>query len=322
MQKRKPDADPPRAAAAAPGGEVYVVVVRHGERIDEVNRPEWVRIRTDETRHDPLLTENGWKQGGAAATAVRAKLNDSLGVEVVPIVYSSPAARCLSTAAAMAPGLGFGEIIPAYALNCCAAAKNGGVVCFPKGKPSAQTVQGAKLAVWPPCGDPAKIDAAQGRSRVFAKAVVELASQHEPGSVVVMVTHREGIWELQDHCRQKIARQRYCSQHYYAVQGGQITSWDVAAHRRTPTPPRSAGMSDVETALEQGKGTLVVNDPVLLVGTPGASSTAFGEALQSGESVEVCSVVVEGEEESGHFVLVERGNGERGWLAVTAIRRG
>lgn len=309
------------AAAREPDGEVYVVVVRHGERLDEINRGEWRRIRTDETRHDPPLTETGWKQGGAAAAAVRKRLNDTLGAEVVPTVYSSPAVRCLSTAAAMAPGLGFGEIIPAHGLNCCAAAKDRGVGCFPKSRPSAKTVQGAKVAVWPPCGDPAKVDEAhrRGRRGGFIKHVVELASQHEPGSVVVMVTHREGLWELLDHCNQKITA-KYCSQSYYRVQDGKIVSWNLAAHRRTPTPPRTAGLSDVQAALEQGKGSVVVSDPVLLVHTPGASSTAFGEPLQGGESVQVCSAVVEAEEEAGQFVLVERSNGERGWLPVAAIR--
>ena len=38
-------------------------------------------------------------------------------------IYSSPTARTLGTAAAMAQEVGVSRVLPAYGLNCCAAAK-------------------------------------------------------------------------------------------------------------------------------------------------------------------------------------------------------
>eukprot|EP00756_Hemistasia_phaeocysticola_P037918 Hpha_TRINITY_DN16728_c1_g10::TRINITY_DN16728_c1_g10_i1::g.78366::m.78366 len=333
MQRTPAAAEAPPAALHHPaprggggGGPVYVVVVRHGERLDEANRVEWRKTRTEETRADPPLTELGWKQAGAAGAAIRQKLADIFGPQAVPTVYSSPAVRCLSTAAGMAPVLQFKEVVPAYALNCCAAAKDWGVGSFPRKRPSAQTVRGATLACWPPHGDPEKVDEGQKgmrrRGGGFEKFVAELASRHDGGDVVVMVTHREGIWELQQHCKEKIARQKYCSTHYYRVEGDKVVTWDVESHRRTPTPPRSSDKSDFEANLEQGKGTLIVDAPhVFLVSTPGAPATAFGDPLTAGEKVELCSVAVEAEADAGHFVLVERSNGDRGWLPIADFRR-
>lgn len=40
-----------------------VVLVRHGERLDEADRFAWQQTRTHETQYDPPLTKTGWILG-------------------------------------------------------------------------------------------------------------------------------------------------------------------------------------------------------------------------------------------------------------------
>ena len=40
-----------------------VVLVRHGERLDEADRFAWQQMRTHETQYDPPLTKTGWILG-------------------------------------------------------------------------------------------------------------------------------------------------------------------------------------------------------------------------------------------------------------------
>ena len=37
----------------------YVILVRHGERLDEADREAWRRLRTHDTQYDPPLTSTG-----------------------------------------------------------------------------------------------------------------------------------------------------------------------------------------------------------------------------------------------------------------------
>jgi len=70
----------------------------------------------------PFDVSPGYKQSSLAAKKVLQQLANS-GAPPVTTIYSSPTARTLGTAAAMAQEVGVSRVLPAYGLNCCAAAK-------------------------------------------------------------------------------------------------------------------------------------------------------------------------------------------------------
>ncbi len=41
----------------------FIVLVRHGERLDEVDRYAWQQMRTHDNQYDPPLTKTGRGQG-------------------------------------------------------------------------------------------------------------------------------------------------------------------------------------------------------------------------------------------------------------------
>lgn len=41
----------------------FIVLVRHGERLDEVDRYAWQQMRTHDNQYDPPLTKTGRVQG-------------------------------------------------------------------------------------------------------------------------------------------------------------------------------------------------------------------------------------------------------------------
>jgi hypothetical protein len=210
---------------------VHVIVVRHGERLDEADRIGWHKIRTRETVHDPPLTPVGWDQSKLAAREV-AKFLPHDGGSL--FMYSSPTARTLSTAAGLVSGLSAwcSSITPYYALNCCAAAQAHGVAkAFPKQEPSAETMGGIALTCWPPQGNPEQVDGRQGRGGGFVESVTEIAATHSAGDVLVMVTHREGIWQLNRHVGTR-PKAGYCnlSCYRYDLTSKKFGSWDPASN--------------------------------------------------------------------------------------------
>eukprot|EP00928_Gymnodinium_smaydae_P062520 TRINITY_DN46368_c0_g1_i1.p1 TRINITY_DN46368_c0_g1~~TRINITY_DN46368_c0_g1_i1.p1 ORF type:complete len:372 (+),score=39.25 TRINITY_DN46368_c0_g1_i1:52-1116(+) len=194
-------------------GQTLVAVVRHGERLDEVGfKKDWIVYKKQhpEAAYDPPLTEKGWTQARDAGKRMKQDLRDRLDNVTV---YSSPTWRTLSTAAAVCKELDASTLIPAYALSCSAAAQRFGVahpgVCR---VPSAEVVAGIECGCWPPHGDAKSVDETF-RSGGFVPLVKELAAMSTPGSVVIAVTHREGIWELQSHIGAKRTTS-YCSVSY------------------------------------------------------------------------------------------------------------
>jgi len=186
-------------------------VVRHGERIDEVDSQQWHRIRTQETRYDPPLTGNGWDQATIAGRKVRTLLSQEGG----PVsVYSSPTVRTLSTASAIVSCLRQNQapsVTPIYMLNCCAAAQRYGVSkAFPQGQPAADVMRDVALSCWPPLGDPDRVDKDQGMGGGFVESVKGLASTHADGDTIVLITHREGIWQLIRHVKGEF-KSSYCN---------------------------------------------------------------------------------------------------------------
>jgi len=226
---------------------VRVIIVRHGERLDEADRDEWRRVRTQETLSDPPLTATGWDQASLAGGKIVAVLRQRAEASV--IVYSSPTVRTLSTAAAIVRSLkGVGKedvlrVVPAYSLNCCAAAQHHGVAkAFPKGEPSIDvTMKGVNLACWPPVGNAEEVDRRQSSGGGFVEAVKDLARCHSEGDTLVMVTHREGIWQLLRHVGGKM-QSGYCniSTFNFEPQSGALTAWDTLSERSQQTSASNA----------------------------------------------------------------------------------
>jgi broad specificity phosphatase PhoE len=225
---------------------VRVILVRHGERIDEVDRKEWHRIRTEETKHDPPLTEAGWEQAKSAGGRIAAALQLMENVSAVT-VYSSPTARTLSTAAAIVANLP-GEaqsVTPMYALNCCAAAQDRGVAkAFPKGEPPDDVMRGIPLVCWPPLGDAVKVDENQKSGVNFSRVVKDVAAGHTNGDIIVIVTHREGIWDVLKNVGAPM-KSGYCNVTFLSfdpscasLQIYQPTQTSPSTDQRYATPPR------------------------------------------------------------------------------------
>lgn len=77
------------------------------------------------------MQSSGYKQSTHAGKKILQQLERFVLPPVVAI-YSSPTARTMGTAAAIAKEVGLSQVLPAYGLNCCAAAKMtgaGGQIC-------------------------------------------------------------------------------------------------------------------------------------------------------------------------------------------------
>lgn len=232
-----------------------VVVVRHGARLDEENRQQWHKIRTPENRHDPPLTQTGWSQAHDAGRILRMTMLREIEPTKV-FIYSSPTARTLSTAAAVAAELGVSEVTPAYAVNCCAAAQSYGVVDgFPKQTPSAETMREIRAACWPPIGDAKTVNRRLSHGS-FVETVKEIAAMHADDELVVLVTHREGIWELQNHVHQRPGA-KYCSLTYvsYDSTSKKLSSWTPEPQQRAPPESRRRSPSQ-KRSREHGSSCL------------------------------------------------------------------
>jgi len=327
---------------------VRVIVVRHGERIDEVDGAEWRKIRTSETKHDPPLTAAGWAQAKLAGRKLASILPQG---ESHVTIYSSPTARTLSTAAAIIANLRSeaASVTPVYSLNCCAAAQHYGVAeGFPKGEPSADVLRGVPLTCWPPLGDASRVDRLQGTGGGFVNAVKELAATHHDGDVLVLVTHREGIWQVLRHAGGKF-KSGYCniSLFSYGLNDQTLGTWDCKSepvgaramppcHAHPEPPEETAASSEtvakvetetLEAVLARGSGRVIVHRNgcgggrgTLLWCTPGVRGVwADGGAVADGEVVELLGSPVSSEGEQAGFVLVRRSSGVEGWTQVCNV---
>jgi len=345
-----PDAVLHRNGGLPAGHLIPVIVVRHGERLDEVDGQEWRRVRTQETKHDPPLTEAGWEQSRQAARKLAAVLDNS---DTRVSIYSSPTVRTLSTAAAIAARLrnAVKQVTPAYSLNCCAAAQSHGVAkAFPTREPCAETLSGVTLACWPPRGNPDQVDHRQRRGAALVEAVKELAALHGDGEGLVVVTHREGIWELLQHIGGKM-KGGYCNITWLTFDAKTLAlaAWDPAtqplpetrpcaalerpgllssATTRLPPTTEVADTDALATVLAHGNGQVIIHRDgrgdgtgTLLWRTPGVRGVwADGGAVADGESVTLLSSPMASEGNEGDFVLVQRSSGVQGWTKVRNIR--
>ena len=86
------------------------------------------------------------------------------------------------------------------------------------------------MSCWPPVGDVEQVGRRNRSPDGFVETVKELASAHPSGEAVVMVSHREGIWEVLSHLH-KPPTGKYCSTHYlqYDHVSKKISLWNIEA---------------------------------------------------------------------------------------------
>lgn len=303
----------------------FIVLVRHGERLDEVDRYAWQQMRTHDNQYDPPLTKTGYKQSTQAGKKILKQLEGS-GLPSLSTIYSSPTSRTMGTAAAIAKQVSISQVVPAYGLNCCAAAKMTGVGSrYFCSAPTDDTLLGL-AAPWPPVGDPTEINKRNRSDRGFVQSIQELASAHED-ETLIMVSHREGIWEVLQHFGLR-PHKEYCSTHYlwYDHDTQSICIWDPEkdTHRGekaddAPSPPPRSMPSDLASVLSRGSGRLALKgtEGRALWQTPGVRGLWVKDGdLHPGEIVEVCSSPQASEGDEGDFVLVRKDNGIEGWTKV------
>lgn len=334
---------------------MLVVLVRHGERLDEADPTEWRRIRTEETRNDPPLTHTGIAQSrGAGEKLAELLRSDGLSEGVLGTVYCSPTQRTTDTAVQVAQQLHALEITPHHALNCCAAAKRYGVENVIGVRPRPESLHGLRLACWPPAGE---VDVVNHRHRMqngFVESCTELAASAAslagasgmPCLPVVLVTHREAIWELQDAAaytaqaqglQYQPGRQAYCSVEGFDIDpqtgtvsphfwGASATEAATAAGGATPTRSAPGTLAEV---LEAGRGQVLFHRPqgdglqsTLLWITPGVRGQWVpGAHIPDGEVVELLSTPQRSEGE-GDFCRIRRAGaagGHEGWAKLKNI---
>ncbi len=334
---------------------VLVVLVRHGERLDEADPEEWRRVRTDATRSDPPLTATGIAQSRAAGEKLVELLrSDGLGGDgAFGTVYCSPTQRTADTAVQVALQLHAAEITPHHALNCCAAAKRYGVENVAGVQPQPERLHGLRMACWPPAGDIGVVNQRHRKQNGFVESCTELAGSAAslaqasgmPCLPVVLVTHREAIWELQDAAaytaqeqglQYRPGRQAYCSVEGFDIdpQTGVVFPhvWgaslsDAAAADGAGLVPRSP--TTISEVLAAGRGQVLFHRPsgdgkqlTRLWVTPGVRGLWVpGADVPDGEVVELLTIPQRSEGE-GEFVRIRRAaaaGGQEGWAKVKNI---
>jgi hypothetical protein len=312
---------------------------------------------------DPPLTERGREQARAAGRVLRGLLCPGGAAAGCPIVVlCSPTARTVWTAVELCRELGIAELTPHFALNCCAVAKRDGVqhpsqlaqtrpptVCG-GGEEVAAGSADVTLTCWPPEGDAAAVDALNKRQGGFVQLVQQLAGEAAPGaadSVLVLVTHREGIWELQTEVDLQPGC-GYCGFFTLCAKGpgrprpilaldacGPIHSGD--GKRREGDTSQTAcayaaalltsdAGTRLHTALQAGRGRAIyfcgsagapphATSPLWV--TPGVEGLwVDGGDMECFEVLEIRSRPVESEGGGGTFVRVKRHSGQEGWTRV------
>mmetsp|Transcript_57547 Transcript_57547/g.106315 ORF Transcript_57547/g.106315 Transcript_57547/m.106315 type:complete len:378 (-) Transcript_57547:113-1246(-) len=328
-RERPQDVEAP--AAAPPTGDdlpSLLIVVRHGERLDEADKRAWALFvqKHRELAADPPLTKKGWQQARTAG----GKLRDTLAVmerRDVTRIYSSPTSRTLSTAAGLAEELGVKQVTPAYGLNCCAAAVRDGVGHRGMSrKPTRETI-GKINCSWPPVGVPDKVNELNRHRDGFLHALRTLAEGEGPNSTVVLVSHREGIFQLQDCLGLPKRQADYCGVEYlqYSHKTKSLSLWPLPQGERTvPAQPKADLGSGLQAILASGTGKLVVHrqgtrgkEESTLWTVPGGRASPA--VVRDGEIVELCSVPQAAEGGAGDFVLVQCYDGRRGWLRLQYV---
>jgi len=94
-------------------------------------------------------------------------------------------------------------------------------------------------------GDAIEVDKRQRCGGGFVESVKAIAAAHRDDEVVVLVTHREGIWQLHRHVGTR-GQNGYCNTSYYNydLSSKALTSWDPIS-RRTAAPTQQKQSSNI-----------------------------------------------------------------------------
>ena len=325
------------ATADVRGSGRIAVVLRHGERLDEADKVRWRRLRGEGwPADDPPLTDLGRRQSRTAGACLKRMLDVEAGRGVTHrvAVLCSPTARTLDTAIELCGELQVSRVVPHYALNCCAAAKSSGVesgTTEQQGGAPQCSHPSVCVACWPPAGDIAVIDARNRKDGGFVETARELLVCAEPqADVLVLVTHREGIWELQQAVGMEVGM-GYCGYLAVALGPGDSLrphpSWasyhgsDRNGGQFLPGRLRR-GSSHASSAVFICKAARSQEGGVArLWVTPGARGVwVEGGGVASGDVVELLSEPVHSEGDEGMFVLVRCASGLEGWTKARNLQ--
>ena len=182
------------ASAPAALADVDIIVVRHGERLDEVPDPT---IVNNLPHYDPPLTRAGMRQAADAG----ARLKEEHEQQPFERIYVSPLARTLQTASHVSASLGGVVLRPVPALaECAAAVHKYRLASF---DPELKRAQGphfvtAEQAAFL-CADGTRFEPTEARydedfEHGLSRLAVEAAAQGL--SRILLVSHREGIRDL------------------------------------------------------------------------------------------------------------------------------
>ncbi|KAJ9450798.1 hypothetical protein DIPPA_11544 [Diplonema papillatum] len=188
--------------ASVPAERRRVVIVRHGERLDEVDYEAFDSLVAKDPSlfHDPPLTAAGKAQANGAARALQQASFDASTVEL----FASPSLRTVATASEIGRALGLPDMRIAHGLYSCAAAcRRHGLKNLKLRKPGDALYEEARLGftVTGVLGD---------AEDSFLASLKRSINATRRDRVCVVVAHREGIRELCDALRVPCMT-HYCS---------------------------------------------------------------------------------------------------------------
>ena len=272
-------ATPTALPATAHPTTVQVVIVRHGERLDEV--PD-AAVLNDRPNWDPPLTRNGMKQGAQAGLRLRSMLPFDR-------MYVSPCTRTLQTASHAAAQLGHAIVlrpVPGLA-ECAAAVHDHGLPNFnPGGAFKARKPKRFLTHEDAPryCAEGTRFEPTDPHfDESFEDCVARLCTEAAAEGLrrIVIVSHREGIRDLCNLAGERgRARTAYCCVACFGFTVGEAARpWALLVPPTTDAlPPLPLGGGD--------EGQASTSEALTAALAPEATSQHVEPGAASGEAVE------------------------------------
>jgi len=200
---------------------VRLIIVRHGERIDEtIDAHEFYSCSSRERFWDPWLTKTGMQQGLNAGRQLMQQLEQFQDLKLHHHIVTSPCLRTVQTAAAISIGLGGLPIqcFPGVG-ECASAIKKRGIQSFdPNSNGPHLFLTTQELAQYcPPSTKFLESDSIYDEFMpCLHRIAVSRTKDHQSGhqdtkkKAIIIVTHREGIRELCHRVGHYRMRTNYC----------------------------------------------------------------------------------------------------------------